>query len=96
MMNVEEIRHYCLLKKGATESFPFDNSTLVFKVGNKIFLLLDLNANPVQFNAKCLPDKAVDLREKYPSIIPGYHMNKQHWNTVICDNNLPKALFWNV
>ena len=95
-MNAEEIRNYCLLKKGVEESFPFDDTTLVFKVGSKMFLLLSLDANPVQFNAKCLPDKAIELREKFSSVKPGYHMNKQHWNTVVCDYILPKSILFNL
>jgi len=91
-MNAEEIREYCMLKKGVEESFPFDNSTLVFKVGNKMFLLLSLDSDPVQFNAKCMPDKALELREKYSTVLPGYHMNKQHWNTIICDGSVSKKL----
>ena len=94
MMNVEEIREFCLKKKAVAESFPFDDKTLVFKVGDKIFLLLSLYSNPVQFNVKCLPDKAIELREKYSAILPGYHMNKRHWNTVICDATLSQKLIY--
>lgn len=94
-MHVEEIREYCLRKKATEESFPFDSNTLVFKVANKIFLLLSLESNPIQFNAKCDPDKAIELREKHSSIIPGYHMNKQHWNTIICDQTLSSKLIFN-
>lgn len=88
-MSIEEIREFCLLKKGVEESFPFDNETLVFKVG-KIFLLTGLNSNPIQFNVKCDPQKAIDLREKYDFVKPGYHMNKQHWNTIVCDGRATK------
>ena len=91
-MNVEEIRDYCLAKKGVEESFPFDNETLVFKVGGKIFLLMGINANPIQFNVKCEPQKAIDLREKYSCVLPGYHMNKAHWNTIVCDGRATKKL----
>ena len=80
-MNIEDFYNYCLSKKGATESFPFDENTLVFKVGNKIFLLVGLQ-NFDSFNVKCDPEKAIILREEYTEIIPGYHMNKKHWNTV--------------
>lgn len=93
-MHVEEIRDYCLVKTGVEESFPFDNETLVFKVGGKIFLLLSLNANPIQFNVKCEPNKAIDLREKYTYVLPGYHMNKQHWNTIICSSGISKSLIF--
>lgn len=91
-MNVEEIRDFCIAKKGVEESFPFDNETLVFKVGGKMFLLMGINANPLQFNVKCDPQKAVDLREKYSFVVPGYHMNKTHWNTIICSNKTSKKL----
>jgi len=90
-MNVEEVRGYCLSKKGAMESFPFDDTTLVLKVGDKIFALLSLD-DPASINLKCDPAKAIDLREIYPSIIPGYHMNKKHWNTVMLDGSLPNDL----
>lgn len=89
-MNFEELREYCLLKKGVEEGFPFDDNTLVFKVAGKLFLLSGLDSNPVQFNVKCDPAKAVELREKYSCVLPGYHMNKTHWNTVICDGTAPK------
>ncbi|MBA3679686.1 MAG: MmcQ/YjbR family DNA-binding protein [Bacteroidetes bacterium] len=88
-MSIEEIREHCLLKKGVTEGFPFDNETLVFKAV-KIFLLTGLNSNPIQFNVKCDPPKAIELREKYDFVRPGYHMNKQHWNTIICDGRATK------
>jgi len=91
-MSAEEIRDYCLQKQGAEESFPFDENTLVFKVGGKMFLLLDLYSSPVSFNIKCDPQKAIELRERYSSVQPGYHMNKTHWNTVACDGSVPKKL----
>lgn len=81
MTNIENIREYCLKKQAVTESLPFDNDTLVFKVGGKIFALLSLNGN-FGLNLKCNPDKALQLREQYPDITPGYHMNKIHWNTL--------------
>lgn len=91
-MNIETIRSYCLEKEGAEEGFPFGEGTLVFKIEGKIFLLLSLDAVPPQFNAKCDPDQAIEMREQYDSIIPGYHMNKKHWNTVIVDGSLPTSL----
>ena len=91
-MTAEDIREYCIKKPGVKESFPFDNETLVFKVGGKMFLLLSLDSDPLSFNVKCDPDKAVELREKYASVLPGYHMNKQHWNTVQCDGTVPKKI----
>lgn len=90
-MNIEELREYCLLKKGVTESFPFDETTLVFKVMNKIFALTDLE-DKFGVNLKCNPEKAIDLREKYPEVIPGYHMNKKHWNTVNIEGSLTDKL----
>jgi predicted DNA-binding protein (MmcQ/YjbR family) len=90
-MNIETLRSYCLNKLGVTESFPFGNDTLVFKVGNKVFLLSGLNI-PISFNAKCNPEKAILLRENHPEIIPGFHMNKKHWNTVYFDGSLPNNL----
>jgi len=80
-MDVEALRDYCLQKAGVTESFPFDENTLVFKVGGKIFLLIGLS-NASSFNVKCDPERAVALREEFDEIKPGYHMNKVHWNTV--------------
>ncbi len=87
-MNAEEIRNYCLLKPEVIEGLPFGEETLVFKVKNKIFLLLSLYSNPLQFNVKCDPEWAIELRQQYDNIIPGYHMNKKHWNTIIINNNI--------
>lgn len=91
-MNIETLREYCLSKKAVTEDFPFGETTLVFRVMNKIFLLVALDANPLQFNAKCDPDKAIELREEYDAIKPGYHMNKKHWNTVVIDGSISTSL----
>ena len=88
-MNVEELRDYVLQKPVVTEGFPFGEDTLVFKVKDKVFLLVGLDASPLQFNVKCDPDKAIELREEYPmAVLPGYHMNKKHWNTIIVDGTL--------
>jgi len=87
-MNIEDIRDYALSLKGVSESFPFGENTLVFKVDNKIFLLASLTSEVLQFNVKCNPEYAVELREQYPSVLPGYHMNKKHWNTIIVDGSL--------
>ncbi len=82
-MNIEELREYCLSKKGVTEEFPFDQVTLVFKVMGKMFALTGLDSIDTTVNLKCNPDYAVELREEFPNdIIPGWHMNKTHWNTV--------------
>lgn len=91
-MNIETLRQYCLAKKGATEGFPFGETTLVFKVMDKMFLLVALDASPLQFNAKCDPDKAIELREQYDAVQPGYHMNKKHWNTIAIDGTIPQKL----
>ena len=85
MIHLETLRAYCLSKKGVTEEFPFDEDTLVFKVTGKMFALLSLSKwenGEKTINLKCQPDYAVELRGRYTGIIPGYHMNKQHWNTV--------------
>ena len=88
-MDIESLRNYCLTKPDVEEGFPFGETTLVFKVNGKIFLLASLDAQPLQFNVKCDPDKAMELRETYPeAVLPGYHMNKKHWNTVIIDGIL--------
>jgi predicted DNA-binding protein (MmcQ/YjbR family) len=85
-MNVEEIRAYALQKENVTEGFPFGGDTLVFKVYEKAFLLIGLDSMPPRFNVKCNPDRAIELREEYPDVIlPGYHMNKKHWNTIIAE-----------
>ena len=88
-MNIEELREYCLAKPNSTESFPFDNETLVFKVNNKMFLLASIESQPLQFNVKCNREQAIELREQYPmAALPGYHMNKKHWNTIIINGDL--------
>ncbi|MDR0659478.1 MAG: MmcQ/YjbR family DNA-binding protein [Prevotellaceae bacterium] len=89
-MIVETLREYCLAKKEVTESMPFDEFTLVFKVCNKMFLLISLDTDFITL--KCDPDKAIELRERYPAVIPGYHMNKAQWNTVALDNTIPPPL----
>lgn len=92
-MNLEVLREYCLAKAGATEGLPFGADTLVFKVGEKLFLLTGISLWN-QFNVKCDPELAVELRERHPEITPGYHMNKKLWNTVQIDGNLSdKQLF---
>lgn len=88
-MNAEVIREYALQKLNVTEGFPFGEDTLVFKVKNKIFLIIALDDEPLRFNVKCNPDKAIELREEYPeTILPGYHMNKKHWNTIVVNGKL--------
>lgn len=85
-MNIEELRDYCLEKAAVTEGFPFGEDTLVFKVGEKIFLITGLGQS--SFNVKCDPEKAIELREQFSEVSPGYHMNKTHWNTVRTDGSL--------
>ena len=86
-MNIEELRDHCLQLKAVTEDFPFGEETLVFRIGGKIFLLIGVDeAN--RFNVKCDPELAVELREQYNEVKPGFHMNKKHWNTVYMDGRL--------
>ena len=92
-MNIEEFRVYCLSKPMVMEDFPFDQTTLVFKVCGKIFALTGLDNIEFKVNLKCDPDRAVELREEYESIRAGFHMNKKHWNTVIVDGSFPEDLF---
>jgi len=88
-MNIEALREYVLQKPLVTEGFPFGETTIVYKVNNKIFLLLPLETGQLQFNVKCDPDKAIELRDEYPdAVLPGFHMNKKHWNTVIANGHL--------
>lgn len=87
-MNIEEFRNYCLSKKNVTESFPFNETTLVFKVAGKIFALSSLEHYPSAINLKCNPEKALELREQFLDIVEGFHMSKKHWNTVIIDGGL--------
>ena len=84
-MNVEEYRDYCISKKGVTESFPFNETTLVFKVMGKMFALCGLDNVPLRVNLKCDPERAIALREEHDGIIKGWHMSKKHWNTVYLD-----------
>ncbi len=88
-MDAETIREYCLSKKGTEESMPFGEDTLVIKVMGKIFLLMNLYGD-LSINLKCNPIKAMELREQYPAVFPGYHMNKLHWNTVMIDGSVPE------
>lgn len=93
MLNVESFRDYCLSKKNVTESFPFDETTLVFKVENKMFALVSLDTPEFRVNLKCEPEQAVTLREEYPDeITPGFHMSKTHWNTIIPNNRVTAQL----
>lgn len=95
-MNIEEVREYCLSKPFTTECFPFDEFTLVFKAGttdhNKMFALSSLKRIPLWINLKCNPERALELREEFSAIIPGYHMNKKHWNTVSLEGDVDNKL----
>jgi predicted DNA-binding protein (MmcQ/YjbR family) len=91
-MNIETLREYCLNKSGAEETLPFGPDVLVYKVNGKAFLLLPLDADELRFNVKCNPELALELREQYASVLPGYHMNKKHWNTIIVDGSIPSKL----
>jgi len=91
-MNIEEFTEYCLSKPGVTEEFPFDETTLVFKVMGKMFALTNLEGD-WSLSLKCDPERAIELRETYPAIQPAYHMNKTHWNSVYMDGSLnPKLI----
>lgn len=94
-MNIQQLYEFCLAKKGVTEHFPFDEDTLVFKVGGKMFCLASLkefeNGNP-SLNLKCDPEKALELRAEYEAIRPGYHMSKVHWNSVDLNKDVPNKM----
>jgi len=88
-MDIEQLRDYCVAKPEVEECFPFGPDNLVYKVRGKMFLLASLDKQPLQFNVKCDPERAIELREQFASVIPGYHMNKKLWNTVIVDGTVP-------
>ncbi len=90
-MDLESFREYCLKKRAATEGTPFGEDVLVFKVGSKMFALASLDNVPATANLKCDPDLALDLRDRYEQVRPGYHMNKKHWNTVELGAGIPDA-----
>ncbi|MPR36428.1 MmcQ/YjbR family DNA-binding protein [Salmonirosea aquatica] len=92
-MNLEQLRDFCLALPGTTEAMPFGEETLVFKVKDKIFLLTSLDAEKLSFNVKCEPEKAQELRERYPFVQPGYHMNKKHWNTITAESSVHDDLY---
>lgn len=87
-MDLKELRNYCLSKKGTSEAFPFDDETLVIKVGSKIFALTNIKTKELKVNLKCEPVMAEALRREYEAITPGYHMNKKHWNTIAFDGSI--------
>jgi len=88
-MDTAAFRDYCLAKPGVTEGTPFGEDTIVFKIGGKMFALAALDEVPSAVNLKCDPDRALDLRDRYEQVRPGYHMNKKHWNTVVLDGVIP-------
>ncbi len=90
-MNVEEIREYCISKQGVTESFPFNDTALVFKVG-KIFAILDLSEDERGISLKCDPEYALELRDRHPEITPAWHLSKKHWNSINLKGTLPVEL----
>jgi len=87
-MNIETLQEYCLSKPGAQETLPFGPDTLVYKVDGKAFLLVGLDNEDLRFNVKCAPDMAIELRESFSCVLPGYHMNKKHWNTIVVDGSV--------
>jgi len=90
-MDLDTLREYCLAKPATEETLPFGPDALVFKVAGKMFLLIALDEEPLRFNAKCDPEQAEELRERYPCVQPGYHMNKKHWNTITIDGSVSSA-----
>lgn len=93
-MNLETLRDFCLALPGVTEELPFGPETLVFKVMGKVFLLTPMDEPKMQFNVKCDPEKAIELREKYDFVLPGYHMNKKHWNTIYVNSAASSDTFF--
>ncbi len=87
-MNFDSLRAYCLAKKEVTEGTPFGPDVLVFKVAGKIFALTGIDNHPTTVNLKCDPERAIELRERYEAVQPGYHMNKAHWNTIVFDGSI--------
>lgn len=90
-MNIEHLRNYCISKKGVEETFPFDNDTLVFKVMGKMFALISLK-KPDSVNLKCNPERAIELRASFGAVLPGYHMSKVHWNTIMFNEDVNDTL----
>lgn len=95
MMTIDVLRDYCLSKPHVTEAFPFDEQTLVFKVAGKMFALADVEGFS-SINLKCEPEKAIELREKFNAVLPGYHMNKKHWNTVLVNSDVSHEMILNM
>ncbi len=91
-MRFDVAREYLLSKPGAEEGFPFGPAVMVFKVGGRMFATLAYEETPARMNLKCDPERAIELREQYMSVQPGYHMNKTHWNTIVLDDEVPRAV----
>jgi predicted DNA-binding protein (MmcQ/YjbR family) len=91
-MNIESLREYCISKNGVEETLPFGPDVIVYKVGGKAFLLCPLDTEQLQFNVKCDPELALELREQYNCVLPGYHMNKKHWNTILADGSVSDTI----
>ena len=94
MIDLEILRNYCSRKKGVTEDFPFNDVTMVIKVGSKMFALISLNEQPLRMNLKCDPFAAEQLRQMYTSILPGYYMNKRHWNTIVLNGSIQDKIIF--
>jgi len=95
LIDLESVRDHCLSKQGqVTEEFPFDEETLVFKIFGKMFLLTNVSEIPLSMNLKCNPERAIELRERYSAVTPGYHMNKKFWNTVRPDGSIPDRVVY--
>jgi len=92
MFYADDVREVLLAKAHTSEETPFGPEVLVYKVGGKMFALLTIEEVPVRMNLKCDPERALDLRDRHEGIIPGYHMNKKHWNTLVLDQTLPEPL----
>jgi predicted DNA-binding protein (MmcQ/YjbR family) len=92
-MDLESFRKFCLGLKGATEDLPFDETTLVLRVGGKIFAFTNIESIPFGFSLKCDPERAIELREQYSFITPGWHLNKKHWNSIEADNRMPDKFY---
>ncbi len=93
-MTLEDIRKYCASKKGSHETFPFDEETLVVKVSSKMYLLSNINSKNLSISLKCDPFRALDLRRDYPAVKAGYHLNKEHWNTIEIDGSIEEDMIY--
>ena len=88
-MNIESIHEFAMSLGEVEQTQPFGPDNIVYKINNKMFLLIATDESPLKFNVKCNPELALELREQYSSVLPGYHMNKKHWNTIVIDGNIP-------